>query len=75
MKIGILTFHYAHNYGALMQAWALKEYLQSIGHEVYFIDYKNQKIKQEYKIFHSKKSNNKESLNKIIIHANQQLAF
>jgi hypothetical protein len=68
MKIGILTFHYAHNYGALMQAWALKEYLQSIGHEVYFIDYKNQKIKQEYKIFHSKKSNNKESLNKIIIH-------
>ena len=40
MKIGILTFHYAHNYGALMQAWALKEYLQSIGHEVYFIDYK-----------------------------------
>lgn len=53
MKIGILTFHYAHNYGALMQAWALKEYLLNLGHEVYFIDYKNKKIEQEYKIFQS----------------------
>ena len=26
-KIGILTFHFAHNYGALLQAYALKQYI------------------------------------------------
>lgn len=39
MKIGILTFHRAHNYGALLQAYALKMYLTSLGHEVSFVDY------------------------------------
>jgi polysaccharide pyruvyl transferase WcaK-like protein len=39
MKIGILTFHRAHNYGALLQAYALKTYLTSLGHEVEFVDY------------------------------------
>ena len=27
-KIGILTFHNAYNFGAVLQAYALKEYLQ-----------------------------------------------
>lgn len=40
MKIGILTFHYAHNYGAVFQSYALQEYLKSLGHSVYFIDYR-----------------------------------
>lgn len=39
MRIGILTFHRAHNYGALLQAYALKTYLTSLGHEVSFVDY------------------------------------
>lgn len=39
MKVGILTFHRAHNYGALLQAYALKTYLTSLGHEVSFLDY------------------------------------
>ncbi len=39
MKIGILTFHFAHNYGAVFQAYGLQEYLRSQGHEVYIIDY------------------------------------
>ena len=41
MKIGILTFHRAHNYGAVLQAYALQEILRSKGHYVEFIDYKN----------------------------------
>lgn len=40
MKIGILTFHCAHNYGAVLQCYALQEYLKSLGHEVYVIDYR-----------------------------------
>lgn len=39
MKIGILTFHYAHNYGAMLQAYALKSYLRKCGHEVEIINY------------------------------------
>lgn len=40
MKIGILTFHWATNYGAVLQAYALQTYLQSMGHDVYIINYK-----------------------------------
>ena len=40
MKIGILTFHWATNYGAILQAYALQEYLKSLGHEVKIINYK-----------------------------------
>lgn len=39
MKIGILTYHRAENYGALLQAYAMMTYLRSQGHEVSFVDY------------------------------------
>lgn len=39
MKIGILTYHRAENYGAMLQAYALRTYLQSLGHDVEFVDY------------------------------------
>lgn len=39
MKIGILTYHRAENYGALLQAYALMTYLKSLGHDVLFVDY------------------------------------
>ena len=39
MRIGILTFHRAINYGAFLQAFALKHYLESIGHHVEIVDY------------------------------------
>ena len=39
MKIGILTFHFAHNYGAMIQAYAMQTYLQKLGHESFVIDY------------------------------------
>lgn len=40
MKIGILTFHWATNYGAVLQTYALQEYLTIQGHEVEIINYK-----------------------------------
>lgn len=40
MKIGILTFHCAHNYGAVLQCYGLQEYLKGLGHDVYVIDYR-----------------------------------
>lgn len=40
MKIGILTFHWATNYGAVMQCFALQTYLEQQGHTVEVVDYK-----------------------------------
>lgn len=40
MKIGILTFHWATNYGAVLQCYALQNYFESLGHEVKIINYK-----------------------------------
>ena len=39
MKIGILTFHYSDNYGAVLQAFALKKYLESNGNSVEILNY------------------------------------
>ena len=39
MKVGILTYQRAENYGALLQAYATMTYLRSLGHEVSFVDY------------------------------------
>lgn len=40
MKIGILTFHWATNYGAVLQTYATQRYLESKGHQVSVINYK-----------------------------------
>lgn len=39
MKIGILTYHRSHNYGALLQAFSLKTFLRESGNDVGMIDY------------------------------------
>lgn len=39
MKVGILTYHRAHNYGAVLQCYALKTYLEQLGHDVVVVDY------------------------------------
>lgn len=48
MKIGILTFHNAINYGAVLQCYALKEFLSQRGHDVQVIDYRVPAI-EDYK--------------------------
>lgn len=39
-KIGILTFHIAHNYGAMLQAYALPTVVKNMGFECEVIDYR-----------------------------------
>lgn len=48
MTIGILTYHRAHNYGAMLQAYALRTFLQDSGYVVNFIDYWPQYHNQQY---------------------------
>lgn len=50
MKIGILTYHRAENFGAVMQAYALQETLKKISEEVCIIDYRNSHIEVHYHI-------------------------
>lgn len=51
MDIGLLTFHSAINYGAVLQAFALQQKLEEMGYESEFINYNNEKIKQDDSIF------------------------
>ena len=48
MKIGILTYHRAHNFGAVLQCYALKTVLSNFGHEVQVIDYRQPTIEAVY---------------------------
>ena len=51
MKVGILTFHRAHNYGAVLQCYALQEVLKGMGHDVEILDYRQPWIEDAYKPF------------------------
>lgn len=50
MKIGQLTFHAPHNYGSVLQAFALSKILQNMGHKSEFINLRPQSQKDTYKI-------------------------
>lgn len=58
MKIGILTFHFVHNSGALLQCWALQEALKTMGHEVYVINYMPKYHTKRYSVFPTPLSSN-----------------
>lgn len=51
MNCSIVTFHRAHNYGAVLQAYALQKTLDSLGHNVSFFDYQHEEIAKVYRFF------------------------
>lgn len=65
MKVGILTFHRALNYGAVLQCYALQETVKRLGYEVDVLDYqpkyieKYRQIYSSYSISHRKGIKNK----------------
>lgn len=50
LKIAIITFHRAINYGAVLQTYALSRYLIESGYEVQVLDYRSSTIENSYKI-------------------------
>ena len=56
-KIGITTFHRAHNYGAVLQAYALKKALEKENNQVEFIDYISDDMEKMYKVIKISKKN------------------
>ena len=53
-KVGIITFHFAHNYGAMLQAYAMQEQLLSMGYDAFIIDYEPDYHKKLFDIHHLK---------------------
>ncbi len=54
-KVGIVTFHRAVNYGAILQAVALQKYTASLGYDSEIIDYKSG-VFDHYKLSNKKTS-------------------
>ena len=51
MKVGILTFHRAYNYGAVLQCYALQQFCLAEGAHVCVINYKQNWIDSCFKVF------------------------
>ncbi len=60
MKIALLTFHNAINYGAALQVYASQKAIQELGAECEVIDYVNEHRKNAYNMFEQAKKNLKE---------------
>lgn len=50
MKVGMLTFHNAWNYGGALQVFALQRVIASMGRECEIIDYKCPAIEKSYRV-------------------------
>ena len=56
MKIGIITYHFARNYGAILQCYALQEQLRSMGHDVWVLNYRNVRQERNNSLHHKRDS-------------------
>lgn len=50
MKIGIVTYHRALNYGAVLQCMSLYSALKRLGHDVEVVDYRPEAI-EAYRMY------------------------
>ncbi|MDO4404995.1 MAG: polysaccharide pyruvyl transferase family protein [Atopobiaceae bacterium] len=48
MKLGILTFHRASNYGAVLQCFALQETLTRLGYDAPVVDYRTPQVELDH---------------------------
>ena len=51
MKVGIITFHASHNYGSMLQAYALQQTVLNLGHECEIINFRTKRQRNFYKPF------------------------
>lgn len=64
MKIGIVTFNSAYNYGCVLQAWSLQRFLEKEGHEAEIINFRLPAIDNAYRLFRRKKRFSNRLLNR-----------
>ena len=53
-KVGIITFHYAYNYGSKLQTYAMQTFLESQGYDARIINYIYDFDAYQYHLFHWK---------------------
>lgn len=77
MKAGILTFHRAVNYGAVLQAYALQKQIELLGHEADIIDYRCAFIEEEVSPFYGfrKKHDLVSSCKQMMFRMRKNIAF
>lgn len=51
MKIGIITFHAAHNFGSMLQAYALSTFMRRLNSDTSIINYRTENQKDIYSVF------------------------
>ena len=51
MRVGLINFHFVHNYGAVLECVALKKHIESLGHNVTVIDYRPDYMEQQFAVF------------------------
>lgn len=54
MKIGIITYHSAYNFGSMLQAFATQEAVKKMGHEAIILNYRMQSQKNFYAEYRTK---------------------
>lgn len=54
-KIGTVTFHASHNYGAVLQAYALQQFLLSLGYDDKIINLKTETLKETSRVLTKRK--------------------
>jgi len=50
-RIGIVTIHMINNYGAVLQAYALNHYLNSLGFDAETIDFRTYRVAESYQMY------------------------
>lgn len=74
MRIGILTFHASHNYGSMLQAYALQTFLRSKGCDVKIINLRPKAQRKLYAHPFSLKYNSWKKLLKNVLHLKLSLS-
>lgn len=54
-KVGIITYHFARNYGAVLQCYALQEYLNKSGYDVSILNAVSKNQENNNSLFHKRK--------------------
>lgn len=54
-KVGIITFHAAHNCGSFLQSYAMQNVLKKLGYDAELIDYSSEGQRDMYSVFSKKK--------------------
>ena len=56
IKVAVMTYLYADNYGSVLQAYALNQTLTKMGYDAFLVDYRKKEVVELYRIFKPNRS-------------------